>query len=133
VLPRLAMDAGIDPNGLSRDPEVVRRYLEDPLVDGRATASLAVGMIDAGRKALTGAARVGVPVLLLHGGEDPLCPAAGSERFHAGLSPEVLAQSAIRIYPKLRHEILNEPEREQVLEDLLRWIQNRDARGSHEG
>jgi len=132
VLPRVAMDAGIDPNGLSRDPEVVRRYVEDPLVHGRATSSLVVGMIDAGRRALAGAGRVRVPMLLLHGAADPLCPAAGSEGFHASLAPDVLAQSAIRIYPKLRHEILNEPEREQVLGDLLRWIEDREARCSDE-
>jgi acylglycerol lipase len=132
LLPRLAMDAGIDPKGLSRDLEVVRRYIEDPLVDGRATASLAVGMIDAGRQVLAAAGRVRIPVLVLHGGDDPLCPPAGSERFFAALAPEVLAGSEIHIYPKLRHEILNEPEHEQVLDDLLRWIHSREARRSDE-
>jgi alpha-beta hydrolase superfamily lysophospholipase len=31
------------------------------------------------------------------------------------------------VYPKLRHEILNEPEQEQVFEDVLAWIDEREA------
>jgi hypothetical protein len=32
VAPRLALGSGLDPQGLSRDPEVVRAYLADSLV-----------------------------------------------------------------------------------------------------
>ena len=124
ILPRLSLGSGLDPQGLSRDPEVVRRYLEDPLVHRTMTASLGAEMISAAPRTAARASQVAVPLLLLHGAADPLCAAEGSRRFHAGLrSPG----SALRIYPELRHEIFNEPERETVWQDVLTWLEERSA------
>ena len=127
VLPRLAMSADLDEDGLSRDPLVVSRYRDDPLVHGQMTASLAAGMMDAVARTAASAERVRVPMLLLHGAVDPLCPPRGSEHFHAQLPHSEVAGSELRTYPKLRHEIFNEPERETVFEDLLDWIRRRAA------
>jgi alpha-beta hydrolase superfamily lysophospholipase len=54
-----------------------------------------------------------------------LCDPDGSRCFFEGLPHERVAGSAIRIYPKLRHEIFNEPEREQVFGDMQAWIDER--------
>ena len=70
------------------------------------------------------AAEVAVPLFMLHGEEDPLCPAEGSRAFFAGVATE---GSDLRIYPKLRHEIFNEPEREQVYTDILDWLKGLPA------
>jgi alpha-beta hydrolase superfamily lysophospholipase len=120
--PRAGFTLGLDPAGLSRDPEVVRRYLEDPLVKDRMSARFASGMLATVQAIGRQAERVEVPTLLLHGAEDPLCPAEGSEAFHAGLAPEVAAASALKIYPGLRHEIFQEPERHAVWQDMLDWL-----------
>ncbi len=131
--PRLAMEAGLDEEEISRDPLVVSRYREDPLVHGRVTSSLAAGMMDAIARTAASAAQVRVPMLLLHGDADRLCLPAGSQCFYAGLPHSEVAGSEIRTYPKLKHEIFNEPERETIFEDLLGWIQRREAeRASHE-
>jgi alpha-beta hydrolase superfamily lysophospholipase len=119
VLPRLSLGSGLDPNGLSRDPEVVRRYLDDPLVVRTMTASLGAELLTAAPRTVALAGDVEVPLLLLHGGEDPLCAAEGSRAFHAGLRAP---GGALRIYPELRHEIFNEPERETVWRDVLAWL-----------
>jgi alpha-beta hydrolase superfamily lysophospholipase len=124
VLPRLALGSGLDPQGLSRDPEVVRRYLEDPLVERSMTASLGAEMLAAAPRTAAGAGRVAVPLLMLHGAADPLCLAEGSRSFHAGVGA---GGSALRIYPELRHEIFNEPEREAVWQDVQAWLEERSA------
>ncbi len=31
----------------------------------------------------------------------------------------------LRVYPELYHEVLNEPEREQVLADMIEWVEQR--------
>jgi alpha-beta hydrolase superfamily lysophospholipase len=123
ILPRLAVDAGLDVHGLSRDPEVVRRYLEDPLVDTTITARLAAEMTDARERMAAGGADIAVPMLLLHGADDPLCLPEGSERFFASQPDRRVSGSAVRVYPDLRHEIFNEPEREKVFTDVLEWMQ----------
>jgi alpha-beta hydrolase superfamily lysophospholipase len=124
LAPRVAMKSGIDPDGLSRDPEVVRNYLEDPLVDTRMTFSHAASLLEALQRTAATASRVRAPMLLLHGADDPICPVEGSRAFHAGLA---VPGSALRIYPRLRHEIFNEPERETVYQDLLDWLRAREA------
>jgi alpha-beta hydrolase superfamily lysophospholipase len=120
--PKLALDAGLQPDALSRDPEVVRSYVEDPLVGTKVTTSLAVELMDAIARTRRSDAKLGHPVLLLHGGDDSLCAPAGSLDFHRRLSGAAAGQSDVRIYPGLRHEIFNEPEHVQVFEDLLGWI-----------
>lgn len=122
ILPTLALDAGLDPNGLSRDPEVVRRYESDPLVHGRISAALAAGMLDAQARTAASAASVGVPMLLLHGEDDPLCLVQGSRDFFEALPADRVSGSRLRTYPGLKHEIFNEPERLQVYGDLFAWL-----------
>ena len=124
VLPRLSLGSGLDPQGLSRDPEVVRRYLEDPLVHRTMTASLGAELLAAASRTAARAGQVGVPLLMLHGAADPLCAAEGTRSFHAGLGS---AGRALRIYPELRHEIFNEPERETVWQDVLTWLEERST------
>jgi alpha-beta hydrolase superfamily lysophospholipase len=119
VAPRLRLPSGLDANGISRDPEVVRAYLADPLVERTMTARLAAELFAAIERTAPAAAKVRVPLLLLHGEDDPLCPAAGSVAFHAGLE---VPGSAIEVFPRLRHEIFNEPEQETVFARLYEWI-----------
>jgi alpha-beta hydrolase superfamily lysophospholipase len=119
VVPRLRMEQPIEIGSLSRDPEVGRAYAEDPLVLRRMTLAFGAAFLDATRRTASAAGRVGIPMLLLHGEDDALCLAEGSRRFHADLDASA---RELRIYPGLRHEILNEPEREVVLADLLAWM-----------
>ncbi|MDX1648530.1 MAG: alpha/beta hydrolase [Myxococcota bacterium] len=120
VAPRLALGSGLDPAGLSRDPEVVQAYLDDPLVVRTMTASLGAALLDAVPRTAARPAGVEVPLLMLHGEEDPLCSADATRAFFEGVrSPG----SQLRLYPGLLHEIFNEPEREAVYDDLWRWME----------
>ena len=120
MLPRLAIGSGIDPEGLSRDPDVVRRYLADPLIVRTMTTSLGAELLAAAPRTAALSDEVAVPLLMLHGEADPICSPEGSRAFYAGLRAP---GSALRVYPGLRHEIFNEPEREAVWHDLLGWLE----------
>ena len=124
VAPKLRMRSGIGSGDLSRDPEVAKAYDEDPLVFHQATTSLAAEMLDTIARTAEAGTQVRTPMLLLHGEADRLCPHQGSRNFHAQLRGP---GHRLRVYPRLRHEILNEPEQEQVFEDVLAWIAEREA------
>lgn len=124
VAPRLALPSGLDAEGVSRDPAVVRAYRDDPLVESAMTTSLAMELLSALRRTAGGGAEVRVPMLLLHGGADRLCPVEGSRAFAKTVATP---GSGLRVYPGLYHEILNEPEHETVLGDVLAWIDERLA------
>ena len=116
VTPTLRSASGLSSEGLSRDPEVIRRYEADPLIDTALTASLGAAMLRTQRVVAKQGARVSVPLLGLHGADDPICPSHGTVAFMADVP---IPGSACKLYPGLRHEIFNEPEREQVWQDVL--------------
>ena len=125
LAPRLRLPSSLDAEGLSRDPEVVAAYLADPLVDKRYSARLVSELLGAITAIEAGAAAVEVPLLVVHGEDDPLCPVDGSRRF---VEQVTTPGSEFRSYTRLRHEVLNEPEREQVMNDIAAWLDKHVAR-----
>ncbi|MGH3563615.1 MAG: lysophospholipase [Mycobacterium sp.] len=113
----------LDSSAVSRDPEVVTAYDTDPLVHhGRAPAGVARALVLVGETMPERAAALTAPLLVLHGAEDRLVPVYGSRRLTACVGS---ADVQLNIYPGLYHEVFNEPERNQVLDDVVSWI---DAR-----
>ena len=108
---------------ISRDPQVVRAYENDPLVHhGSIPARTAVELLDATRTFDAQARRLTVPVLVMHGTADRLVPLAANRPLYERLgNPK---QRTLRIYEGLFHEAYNEPEREQVFADLEAWIEH---------
>jgi acylglycerol lipase len=116
----------IEDDAVSRDPQVVLDYQRDPLNHPGKLPARTLGEIMRAMDTLPrDAAALRVPLLLLHGGEDRLCPPEGSRRVHANAGS---ADKTLKIYDGLYHEIFNEPEREQVLDDLVAWLAVRSAR-----
>lgn len=128
VAPRLTLDAGLDLNGLSTDPRVLEAYLADPLVERRMTASLAAELMKAVPPTGAGGADIVLPLLVLHGGDDPICAASFSEAF-ATAAPK----GRFVRYPGLQHEILNEPIYEQILGEIAAWIETQLPPGTRRG
>lgn len=123
LAPGLSMSSGLDVESLSKDPAVVRAYLDDPLVHQRMTLSLASEMLAAVKRTAGAGSHVAIPMLIMHGEDDRLCPPSGSLAFYDQLAG---SSKRLRTYPGLRHEIFNEPERDQVLGDLVDWISSLD-------
>jgi len=118
--PTLALSNELDRQALSRDPEVVRAYNDDPLVHDRLSARLGMDMLQSGLWALEHAAEFPLPLLLMHGGADRLTSAQASREF-AAQAGEVCT---LKIWDGFYHEIHNEPEQAQVFEYLLGWLES---------
>ena len=119
LLPSLTMDNGLDPEHLSHDPRVVREYVDDPLVHKKVSARWFTEFTARMEWARAEAPRLRLPLLLLHAGDDRLTDPAGSEQFfqRAGSARKNLIR-----YPGLYHAIFNEVGKEQVFQDLEKWI-----------
>lgn len=120
VAPRLYLGSGVDPDGLAADPGVAAAYREDPLVEHRLTAALAIEFIDASRRVSAAGSDVNLPVLVLHGREDPICSARASERF-----AQTLPEARLRVYDGMLHEVFSESEHEAVFREVLDWTLER--------
>jgi alpha-beta hydrolase superfamily lysophospholipase len=119
IAPRAPLIA-IDPELVSRDSTVVADYRSDPLVHhGKIPARTAVQLADTVARLPSTVAAITVPTLILYGTADGLCPPAGSVMLGERISAP---DKTITAYDGLFHEILNEPEREAVLEDIVGWL-----------
>lgn len=119
LAPKLRVVA-LDAKGVSRDPEVVRAYEEDPLVyRGKMTARLGAEMIRAMGQVGEKASRIRLPLLILQGGADRLVEPSGAQLLYDGVSS---TDRQIILYEGLYHEVFNEPEHERVLSDAEAWI-----------
>ena len=119
----------LDPNGVSRDPQVVADYLADPLVyNGKMGARLAAEMLNNMTDIQQNAGKISLPILLLHGEKDSLADAEGSKFLDTHIGS---ADKTLIIYPELFHEIFNEPEKDAVLTDMTDWLDRQlAARGA---
>ena len=122
VMPRLGV-MRLDASGISRDPQVISDYENDPLVfRGKVTARLVTELFAAMNRVVANAASIRLPILIMHGSVDSLTAVRGSKLLHESISSE---DKQIKIYEGLYHEILNEPEREKVMGDILQWLDSR--------
>jgi alpha-beta hydrolase superfamily lysophospholipase len=115
----------VHPEGVSRDPEVVRAYVEDPLVFHRKLPARTVSeLVTAIHGFPDRLPRVTLPLLVMHGGDDPIVPLAASRMIEERAGS---ADKTLIVYDGLYHEILNEPEQDQVLADIVGWLDSHSS------
>jgi len=124
LLPRLRMPTGLHKQRVTRNEEVVRATAADPLVVAVASIRFYNELLRAQAAALRDAERVRLPLLLLHGGADEIIDPTVSLEFGRATAS---ADRDVRLVPGLHHEIMNEPERDDVLRDIADWL---DARAT---
>ncbi len=113
----------LDVDAISRDPAVVAAYKDDPLVyHGKVPAGIGRALMQVGATMPQRAPALTAPLLVVHGSEDRLIPVAGSRRL---VECAGSADVELKVYPGLYHEVFNEPERDQVLGDVVSWILQR--------
>jgi acylglycerol lipase len=111
----------LDPASVSRDAKVVDAYKNDPLVyHGKVRAGTGAALLTRLQTFPARLPSLTLPLLVMHGEKDKLTNPAGSRLVDelAGSTDKTLT-----IYPGMYHEIFNEPEQDQVLDDLTTWLQ----------
>lgn len=120
IAPKMGV-VSLDPTGISRDPEVVEAYVNDPLVFiGKTPARLASEILKAMMRVMAEAETITLPFITVQGSEDKIVdPNSAQMLFDKAGS----TQKRIKIYEGLYHEVFNEPEREVVLKDVEDWLE----------
>ncbi|EIM05278.1 lysophospholipase [Planococcus antarcticus DSM 14505] len=108
--------------GVCSDPEVVKAYGEDPLVEKK----ISVGLINEFAPGIAwlkeNAAPFVDPVLVLHGNEDGLVAEKDSRDFYSEIGSK---DKTLKIYAFLMHEIFNEPSKYKIYDELVEWMDDR--------
>lgn len=122
VVPR-ARILGLDDHDFSRDPSTLRENAADPLIfHGKATARLASGLLEGIEQLGAQFGSLRTPFLVLHGEQDRLTGIGGSRELVERASSE---DKTLKVYPGLFHDLLHEPERGTVMDDLANWLTRR--------
>ena len=112
---------------LSVNTENVDRYISDSLCGGEASVGLfhdmLGGLLFIGKQSNVEKMNVHTPILFIAGGNDPVGDMGkGVRKAHASFHKAGVKDLQLKLYPGLRHEILNETCREKVYTDLLTWL-----------
>ena len=118
VTPRLAMDNEVDAGTVSRIPEVVDAYRNDPLVHGKISARLYAEWRRAADDNLAHAQEIPIPFLILAGTDDRLIDPAGSQELHEK-SP---GKSELRMLAGRYHEPFNDLDSDEVFSTIAEWV-----------
>ena len=122
-------EKGCDRNAwLTRDSAVVDRYNADPLCSYRFTLrayhdlfTLVAWVSD---RAWAGKLPKGLPLLVVSGEMDPVGGwGKGVRSVASRLRQAGIEDLTLRLYPDMRHEILNEIDKETVWKEIAEWIQ----------
>jgi alpha-beta hydrolase superfamily lysophospholipase len=110
----------IAPEVLSRDDTVGQAYLADPLVyHGGFKRSMLQTMVTAVQAVADGPPLGDVPTLWIHGEEDQLAPLAVTREAIQRVRGERFEE---RVYAGARHEVFNETNKDEVLDDVVAFI-----------
>lgn len=114
---------------LSRDPEMVQFYIDDPLCNAVPSASF-FGSIFKGLKSVHSHEPFSdhskdLPILIISGDNDPVSDMGkGIKSLEKLIRKSGITNLTVKLYEGGRHEMFNEINRDEVLNDLLNWLNN---------
>ena len=116
-LPALALG---NPEMISRDPEVVKAYREDPLIVRKITTRLGSLILKNQEGIMALASKFRLASLLMHGGGDRLTSPEATREFFEKIPVE---EKTLKIYDGFYHELFNEIGKERVFRDMEGWLE----------
>jgi alpha-beta hydrolase superfamily lysophospholipase len=119
IWPSFSLPLGLDTKALSRNKDVVKAYEEDPLVHGKTTVRWGTEILKTIEWVKARAAEVNIPILLIHGGFDPLNSPHGTRIFFDKVT---FPDKDMKIYPGSYHEAHNDLDYELVMNDMAQWL-----------
>lgn len=121
IYPTFTQDNQLDTALLSRTPAIKPAYDADPLVHAKLTSRTGIDILENADELNRYADGLNLPTLLMHGESDGITSHNGSLDFAERNSADL----TFKTWPGLYHELHNEPEREEVFNYVLAWLEGR--------
>jgi acylglycerol lipase len=121
VVPRLTLDNEVDPQLLSRIPEVIEAYRTDPLVHSKISSRMYAEWGAACKRIFEHASEITLPFLILAGTDDRLIDPEGSSELHR----QTASVSELRLLEGRYHEPFNDLDSEEVFAVIADWLSKR--------
>ena len=121
LMPTATIPSGLDAKTISRDVDVVDKYVNDPLVHDKTSLGLGKAALTAIDLCFARASEFAYPLLIMHGKADALTYPSGSEDF-ARLAGKKNKDVTLKVWDGLYHEVHNEPEQTEVFKVMVQWL-----------
>ena len=122
ILPRLKT-LPADPQEISRDPSVVKAYIEDPLIyHGRVHARSAQQLLKQMKLLRPAYKDLDLPYLLMHGTNDKLSEFEGSVDLH---NESTSLDKQFMELENFKHDLMNELGSHRILQSIVNWMDER--------
>jgi len=119
VWPSFTQDTDMTPFRLSRDLDFLMAMPDPRLMHHRMSARMFTALTDAALRASRDAVALPYPMLLVHGGNDPVTSVSATKQFFRALNS---ADKSLIIVPKALHETHNDLCRDSVLGQIADWL-----------
>jgi len=118
IVPKMIISRESNPERLSRDQQVVEAYRNDPLVSSAVTVRLGQQTVTALQTVNDYAPKYNYPLRLMLGGADSVCCPVQAQEFASKYGGKIDTV----IYEQCFHELFNEPEKEEILNETVQWL-----------
>ncbi len=115
--PMVTLPSGLDAKGISRIPEAVENYSNDPLVHDMVSPMYSFPVMEAGEWAIGNASKLETPTFLLHGTADPIIDYKATEEFHRNSH-----KTELKLFEGGFHELHHDSCQEALLLSLGNWL-----------
>ncbi len=120
IAPKLPLMPSTGNDVLSTDPQVVIDFNNDPLnYKANMRVGLGVALNETAKRVREQLAELTLPILIMHGADDQLVNPSGSQLTYERVTSK---DKTLKLYPGMRHEIMNEREKATVLRDIVAWL-----------
>ncbi len=120
VAPAITLPSGLDVKAISRVPEEVKKYKNDPMIHDKVSPVFSLPVMDAGVWAMDQASTLKLPVLIIHGTADQITDHTASLDF-----AEKTDYATFISFNDGYHELHNDLEKEKLLKNITSWIGNK--------
>jgi alpha-beta hydrolase superfamily lysophospholipase len=113
----------VDDSEFSKDKAVMAALATDPLISrDKLPAATAAATLKAIADAQQRMSQLKRPLLVIYGTADSVNPIEGSQAFVQAVAS---TDKTLKAYPGVYHDMLNEPERDQIAADVIAWLVER--------
>mgnify|MGYP001444535272 CR=1 FL=1 len=118
-LPSLTLNNRLNPYDLSKNIEIVKKYIEDPLVHNKISLKMFSEVNNAINQIEKDCKKINIPILLIHGKKDKIISFEGTENISKKIN-----DSKLILYESIYHEPHNDLEKNKVMDDFSNFIKN---------
>ena len=120
VAPGLRAPNGLKSEDISTDPDIVKKYNEDPLIHNRIAFGLFNSICRNGERISKHLKEISCPFLLMHGTGDMITSAKANEEYIKSAGNN----ATLKLWDDAKHELHHEPIKDDIFNYIQSWLKS---------